>query len=85
MDLAYLSLGAVDIWWEGGCWEWWVCPAECFPVWQANLLLSRDVAAGICIVQEAGGLVTNGSPPDDPMNSPIEKVRLGGRHYMGIR
>ncbi|KAK5653042.1 hypothetical protein OQA88_9328 [Cercophora sp. LCS_1] len=22
MDLAYTAMGAVDIWWEGGCWEW---------------------------------------------------------------
>ncbi len=25
MDLAYTAMGAVDIWWEGGCWEWDVC------------------------------------------------------------
>ena len=22
MDLAYTAMGAFDIWWEGGCWEW---------------------------------------------------------------
>ncbi|KAL6166530.1 hypothetical protein ACJQWK_07875 [Exserohilum turcicum] len=22
LDLAYVAMGAVDIWWEGGCWEW---------------------------------------------------------------
>lgn len=22
LDLAYCATGAVDIWWEGGCWEW---------------------------------------------------------------
>ncbi len=22
MDLAYTAMGSVDIWWEGGCWEW---------------------------------------------------------------
>ena len=24
LDLAYVAMGAVDIWWEGGCWEWYV-------------------------------------------------------------
>lgn len=24
MDLAYTAMGSVDIWWEGGCWEWLV-------------------------------------------------------------
>lgn len=22
LDLAYCAMGAFDIWWEGGCWEW---------------------------------------------------------------
>ncbi|KAL1849559.1 hypothetical protein Plec18170_007467 [Paecilomyces lecythidis] len=22
LDLAYIAMGAFDIWWEGGCWEW---------------------------------------------------------------
>ena len=46
LDLAYIAMGAFDIWWEGGCWEW-------------------DVAAGIAIVEEAGGPVTTANPPDD--------------------
>jgi len=24
LDLAYTAMGAFDIWWEGGCWEWYV-------------------------------------------------------------
>lgn len=24
IDLAYTAMGSVDIWWEGGCWEWYV-------------------------------------------------------------
>jgi len=66
MDLAYTAMGAFDIWWEGGCWEW-------------------DVAAGICILQEAGGLVTRGDPPDDPATAAINDVRLGSRLYLGVR
>ncbi|KAG8358123.1 Protein qutG [Fusarium venenatum] len=22
LDLAYVAMGSLDIWWEGGCWEW---------------------------------------------------------------
>ena len=66
LDLAYTAMGAFDIWWEGGCWEW-------------------DVAAGICILQEAGGLVTTANPPQDPDSAPIEDVRLGSRLYLAVR
>ncbi|KAI6827198.1 hypothetical protein KC332_g7833 [Hortaea werneckii] len=66
MDLAYVAMGASDIWWEGGCWEW-------------------DVAAGICIVKEAGGLVTTANPPENPLTARIEEARLGSRLYLAIR
>lgn len=23
LDLAYIAMGSFDIWWEGGCWEWY--------------------------------------------------------------
>ncbi|GAB7362473.1 hypothetical protein MBLNU230_g2795t1 [Neophaeotheca triangularis] len=66
LDLAYCAMGAFDIWWEGGCWEW-------------------DVAAGICLLEEAGGLVTTANPPDSPETAPIEKVKVGSRLYLAIR
>ncbi|KAG7284074.1 hypothetical protein NEMBOFW57_010435 [Staphylotrichum longicolle] len=66
MDLAYTAMGAFDIWWEGGCWEW-------------------DVAAGIAILQEAGGLITTANPPEDPLTAEIPEVRLGSRLYLAIR
>lgn len=66
LDLAYVAMGAFDIWWEGGCWEW-------------------DVAAGIAILQEAGGLVTTANPPKDFETAEIEDVRLGSRLYLAIR
>ena len=66
LDLAYVAMGAFDIWWEGGCWEW-------------------DVAAGIAILQEAGGLITTADPPKDEASAPIEEVRLGSRLYLAIR
>ncbi|KAL4924435.1 inositol monophosphatase family protein [Aspergillus undulatus] len=65
MDLAYTAMGTVDVWWEGGCWEW-------------------DVAAGIAILLEAGGLVTTANPPDD-IDGPIESVKLGSRLYLAVR
>ena len=65
MDLAYCAMGAFDLWWEGGCWEW-------------------DVAAGVCLLREAGGMVTSANPPDD-LNAPIEDAQLGGRLYLAIR
>ena len=66
LDLAYVACGAIDIWWEGGCWEW-------------------DVAAGIAILREAGGLITTAKPPVNPETAPIEEVRLGSRLYLAIR
>lgn len=59
-------MGAFDIWWEGGCWEW-------------------DVAAGIALLQEAGGLVTTANPPENPESAEISEVRLGSRLYLAIR
>lgn len=45
----------------------------------------RDVAAGIAILLEAGGLVTTANPPEDPDTAAVEDVRLGSRLYLAIR
>ncbi|KAJ9608139.1 hypothetical protein H2200_007127 [Cladophialophora chaetospira] len=66
LDLAYVAMGSLDIWWEGGCWEW-------------------DVAAGLCLVTEAGGLVTTANPPENWETATIEDAKLGGRLYLAIR
>ncbi|ORY10433.1 inositol monophosphatase [Clohesyomyces aquaticus] len=66
LDLAYVAMGSLDIWWEGGCWEW-------------------DVAAGIAILQESGGLITTANPPEECATAPIEEVRIGSRLYLAIR
>ncbi|PNS14110.1 Inositol monophosphatase 2 [Sphaceloma murrayae] len=66
LDLAYVALGGVDIWWEGGCWEW-------------------DVAAGVCILEEAGGLVTTARPPENPEMAEVVDAKLGSRLYLAIR
>ena len=44
-----------------------------------------DVAAGICLLKEAGGLVTTANPPADPDYAKIEDAKLGGRLYLAIR
>lgn len=44
-----------------------------------------DVAAGVCIVKEAGGLVTTANPPENPLTAKIEEARLGSRLYLAIR
>ena len=44
-----------------------------------------DVAAGIAILQEAGGLVTTANPPEDWETALIEDVRLGSRLYLAVR
>jgi fructose-1,6-bisphosphatase/inositol monophosphatase family enzyme len=58
---------------------------EIGPVNTSDLTNSRDVAAGIAILQEAGGLVTTANPPEDPSTAPIVDVRLGSRLYLAIR
>ena len=45
----------------------------------------RDVAAGVAILLEAGGLVTTANPPEDPDTAPVEDFRLGSRLYLAIR
>lgn len=66
LDLAYTAMGSIDLWWEGGCWEW-------------------DVAAGICLLEEAGGLVTTANAPANWETCEIMDAKLGGRLYLAIR
>lgn len=39
-----------------------------------------DIAAGVLLVEESGGLVTFGNPQDE-----VRQVHLGGRNYLAIR
>jgi hypothetical protein len=43
-----------------------------------------DVAAGICLLKEAGGLVTTANPPAD-MDGAVPDTHLGSRLYLAIR
>ncbi|KAK7537636.1 inositol monophosphatase [Phyllosticta citricarpa] len=61
------------------------CAMGSFDIWWEGGCWEWDVAAGICILLEAGGLVTTANPPADPATAPIEEVRLGSRLYLAVR
>ena len=44
-----------------------------------------DVAAGICLLEEAGGLITTANPPENHQTAPTQDAHLGGRLYLAIR
>lgn len=48
------------------------------------LIDTRDVAAGIAILEEAGGMVTTANCPAD-LCGDIPPSRLGSRLYLAIR
>ncbi|ELQ44790.1 hypothetical protein OOU_Y34scaffold00050g6 [Pyricularia oryzae Y34] len=56
-----------------------------FDIWWEGGCWEWDVAAGIAILKEAGGLVTTATPPSDPETADIQDARLGSRLYLGIR
>ncbi|KAL3419863.1 inositol monophosphatase [Phlyctema vagabunda] len=59
LNLAAVSAGQLDVYWEGGCWAW-------------------DVAAGWCLLIEAGGLMASGNPGD-------WEPTIDGRKYLAVR
>jgi myo-inositol-1(or 4)-monophosphatase len=56
-----------------------------FDIWWEGGCWEWDVAAGICLLEEAGGLITTANPPDDFQTTKIEPAKLGGRLYLAIR
>ncbi|KAF4461131.1 QA-X [Fusarium albosuccineum] len=56
-----------------------------FDIWWEGGCWEWDVAAGIAILEEAGGLVTTANPPSDPETADIPRAHLGGRLYLAIR
>jgi myo-inositol-1(or 4)-monophosphatase len=56
-----------------------------FDIWWEGGCWEWDVAAGICLLEEAGGLVTTANPPDNFETAAIEPAKLGGRLYLAIR
>ncbi|KAI1262773.1 inositol monophosphatase [Xylariaceae sp. FL1019] len=56
-----------------------------FDIWWEGGCWEWDVAAGIAILEEAGGLVTTANPPKQCETAEISNVRLGSRLYLAIR
>ncbi|KKY31358.1 putative inositol monophosphatase [Diaporthe ampelina] len=56
-----------------------------FDIWWEAGCWEWDVAAGIAILEEAGGLVTTANPPENPATADIPDVRLGSRLYLAVR
>ncbi|KAI3394601.1 hypothetical protein diail_2524 [Diaporthe ilicicola] len=56
-----------------------------FDIWWEAGCWEWDVAAGIAILDEAGGLVTTANPPENPATADVPEVRLGSRLYLAIR
>ncbi|KAF5025992.1 hypothetical protein F66182_1894 [Fusarium sp. NRRL 66182] len=56
-----------------------------FDIWWEGGCWEWDVAAGIAILEEAGGLVTTANPPRDPETAEITRAHLGSRLYLAIR
>lgn len=57
-----------------------------FDIWWEGGCWEWDVAAGICLLEEAGGLVTTANAPEGwEEEKGVPEVRLGGRLYLAIR
>lgn len=59
--------------------------AGCFDIWWEGGCWEWDVAAGICVLREAGGMITTANPPEDWDTCRIPEVKLGGRLYLAVR
>ncbi|CAK7232306.1 hypothetical protein SCUCBS95973_008215 [Sporothrix curviconia] len=57
--------------------------AGSFDIWWEGGCWEWDVAAGIAILEEAGGLITTAKPQEDDARVP--EAHLGGRQYLAIR
>jgi myo-inositol-1(or 4)-monophosphatase len=57
-----------------------------FDIWWEGGCWEWDVAAGICLLEEAGGLVTTANPPEGWHESGVvPEVSLGARLYLAVR
>ncbi|KAF2209531.1 hypothetical protein CERZMDRAFT_47117 [Cercospora zeae-maydis SCOH1-5] len=56
-----------------------------FDIWWEGGCWEWDVAAGICILKEAGGLITTANPPEDYLNVAVPEAKLGSRLYLAVR
>lgn len=56
-----------------------------FDIWWEGRCWEWDMAVGITILQEIGGLIATANPPKDHATTSIEDVKLGSRLYLAIR
>ncbi|KAK1783214.1 qutG protein [Copromyces sp. CBS 386.78] len=56
-----------------------------FDIWWEGGCWEWDVAAGVAVLQEAGGLITSANPPEEWATAEIPEVKLGSRLYLAIR
>ncbi|RMD39294.1 hypothetical protein DV735_g5837, partial [Chaetothyriales sp. CBS 134920] len=58
-----------------------------FDIWWEGGCWEWDVAAGICLLEEAGGLITTANPPEgwEEQDGQIQRAKLGGRLYLAVR
>lgn len=56
-----------------------------FDLWWEGGCWEWDVAAGICLVEEAGGITATAYPPDDWKTCEIKPAHIGGRSYVAVR
>ncbi|GAA5941435.1 inositol monophosphatase family protein [Sporobolomyces koalae] len=69
LDMVYVATGAVDIFWECGCWEWDVC---------AGMIIVKE-AGGIVVPSQASAAIV------EDTSAPIPSADLGSRLYLAIR
>ncbi|KAK3391522.1 protein qutG [Sordaria brevicollis] len=56
-----------------------------FDIWWEGGCWEWDVAAGMAILHEAGGLITSANPPEAWETAEIPEAKLGSRLYLAIR
>ncbi|GAA5917075.1 hypothetical protein JCM5296_000012 [Sporobolomyces johnsonii] len=69
LDMAYVATGAVDIFWEGGCWEWDVCAGTILVVESGGIVVPSQMPPSLLA--------------DSAL--PIPDADLGSRLYLAIR
>ncbi|GAA6003954.1 inositol monophosphatase family protein [Rhodotorula paludigena] len=70
LDLVYVATGAVDVFWEGGCWEWDVC---------AGIVLIAEAGGRVVPSQPP----TAAHLSDRSL--PVPDADLGSRLYLAVR
>ncbi|KAI5474892.1 hypothetical protein MNV49_002314 [Pseudohyphozyma bogoriensis] len=69
LDCVYVATGAVDVFWEAGCWEWDICAGACLILESGGLFVPSQPPL----------------PTSDISTTPILPADLGSRLYLGIR